>query len=40
VAYDFVSRNCFDQGYLVVGLEVTYLLFDLSDDLEVINAEL
>lgn len=40
MADDLIRWDGLDQGDLVVGLEVAYLLFDLADDLEVVDAEL
>ena len=40
MAHDLVSWNSLDQSYLVFSLEVTYLFFDLADDLKVVYAEL
>jgi len=40
VAHYLVSWNSFDQSDLVVRLEVTYLFFDLANDLKVVYAEL
>ena len=37
---DAVGGDGFDEGNLVVGLEVSNLLFDASNDLEVVDAKL
>lgn len=40
MAHYLVGWNSLDQSDLVVRLEVTYLFFDLADDLKVVYAEL
>ena len=40
MAHDFVGRDSLDQRYLIISLEVTYLLLDLANDLEIVHTEL
>ena len=36
---DLVGRDCLDQLDLIVGLEISHLVLDLTDNLEVVAAE-
>ena len=36
---DLVGRDCLDQLDLIVGLEISHLVFDLTDNLEVVATE-
>ena len=40
MADDFVGRDGLYQRYHVVGLEITYLFLNLTDDFKVVDREL